>query len=148
MKPRNNHPTRLWGSAWSFPTFVILLFGSMAFIPATNRTGEERELQTAFELVCLERASIDFTVEEEGVIFATAEWTPQGTPAALILYGPGQMNYYERKEGKGPLKVEFTVTARHLARGTDWSIAVLNQKEEKISGMLLVRFPGKDPKAF
>lgn len=106
-------------------------------------------MQTAFDLVCLARASIDFMVEEEGVIFATAEWTPQESPAALILYGPGQMNYYVRKDGKGPLKLEFTVTARHLSRGKEWSVAVLNQQEEKISGMLTVRFPGKEtPKAF
>ncbi len=149
MKLRKNHPERLWGSAWCFPAFVLLLFVSMAFLPSADRNEGEKELQTAFTLCCMERATIDFNVTELGVITAEAEWLPAESPAALILYGPGQMNYYVRKDGKSPHKLEFTVTEKYLARGTEWSIVVLNQEQDaKISGMLKVRFPGEAPKSF
>lgn len=103
-------------------------------------------MQTAFSLGCLERVSIDFIFTEPGVITAEAEWLPADSPAALLLYGLGQMNYYLRKEGKSGQKLEFTVTDRHIARGTEWSVVVLNQQDVKISGLLKVRLPGEEPK--
>lgn len=105
-------------------------------------------MQTAFSLVCLERATIEFTVAEPGTIYADAEWTPQEHAAVLILYGPGQMNYYLRKDGVSPQRIEFNVTERHVARGNEWSIVVLNQQDERISGILKVKFPGEEPKSF
>jgi len=148
MKPRNNHPTRIRGRAWGFPAFVLLIFVSMAFLPSANRPAAEKEMQTAFSLVCLERAAIEFNVTEPGTIYADAEWTPQEQPGVLILYGPGQMNYYLRQDGKSPQKIEFNVTERHVARGSEWSIIVLNQNDERILGILKVKFPGEEPKSF
>ncbi len=148
MKPRNNHTTRLWGSAWGFPAFALLAFVSLAFLPSSDRSAGQKEMQAAFELCCMERATIEFNLTLPGVITAEAEWLPTVSPAALILYGPGQMNYYLRNNGESPQKLEFNVTERHVARGTEWSIVVLNQQDVKISGMLKVRFPEEEPKSF
>lgn len=143
MKPYNNHFTHRWGLVSVVPVLVLLL---MAFFPAERKAASDREMQMAFSLACLERASIDFHVTEPGTITADADWLPADAPAVLLLYGPGQMNYYLRKEGKGSQKLEFAVTERYLARGTEWSVAVLNQQEAKISGLLKVHFPGEEPK--
>lgn len=143
MKPYNHHFIGLWGLVSGVPAFILLL---MAFVPIEKPADTEREMQTAFSLVCMERASIDFIVTEPGSITADAEWLPADANAVLLLYGPGQMNYYLRKEGKSGQKLEFTVTDRHIARGTEWSVAVLNQQDTKISGLLKVHFPGEEPK--
>lgn len=143
MKPRINSFLGSWGLVSGIPAFILLL---MAFVPYQRSAPSEREMQTAFSLGCLERADIDFILTEPGVITAEAEWLPADSPAALLLYGPGQMNYYLRKEGKSGEKLEFTVTDRHIARGTEWSVVVLNQQDTKISGLLKVRLPGEEPK--
>jgi hypothetical protein len=143
MKPHNNHCMGRWGLVSGFPVLVLLL---MAFLPADRSATLDREMQTAFSLVCLERVSIDFNVTEPGNISADAEWLPADSPAVLLLYGPGQMNYYLRKEGKSGQKLEFTVTERHITRGSEWSVVVLNQQDTKISGLLKVHFPGEEPK--
>lgn len=143
MKPRNNHFFGRWGLVSGVPALILLM---MAFVPLERSANSEREMQTAFSLVCLERVSIDFQVAQPGVITADAEWLPADSSAVLLLYGPGQMNYYVRKEGNSGQKIDFNVTERHITRGTEWSVAVVNQHDIKISGLLKVHFPGEEPK--
>lgn len=143
MKPSNKHFAAFWRLVSGLSIFLLML---TAFIPVKNTVCIDRESQMVFSLGCLERATLEFKITEPGIITAEAEWLPAESPAVLLLYGPGQMNYYFRQEGNSGRKMEFTVTERHIARGTDWSVAVLNQQDTKISGLLKVHFPGEEPK--
>lgn len=42
---------------------------------------------------------------------------------ALILNGPGQIGYYERKDDVAP-ELQYTVTQQQLTRGTEWTATV------------------------
>ena len=67
-----------------------------------------------------------FSVTTPGTIKINAHWKGNANQVALILNGPGQTNYYDRKDGSSPLSIEFPVTEEHIQKGTLWKAKIAN----------------------
>jgi hypothetical protein len=65
-----------------------------------------------------------FEVTRPGPIQATLTWESEACPLTLILNGPGQVGYYQRKDGASPLSFEFAVTEDLIAKGKEWAVTV------------------------
>ena len=63
-----------------------------------------------------------FQITQPGPIKANLTWDSKDCPLSMILNGPGQTGYYQRKDGPSPLAFEFAVTETHIAKGKDWTI--------------------------
>ncbi|MEM8839295.1 MAG: hypothetical protein AAGE89_14465 [Pseudomonadota bacterium] len=59
-----------------------------------------------------------------GMVRALVDYDPEHGPVALILNGPGQVGYFERKNGVSPLEIRFEVTPELLERGDVWRVSV------------------------
>lgn len=80
---------------------------------------------------------ISITIKEPTHIKVTATWMQKETKLALILNGPGQVGYYERKDGYPPLTLEFEVSKDLVARGSNWKISIVNYNRGiKVNGSL------------
>ena len=86
--------------------------------PLTPATARPNQLPAG------ERREIFFEVQKPGKITLDASFS--GTGLALILNGPGQVGYYARQDGNGPLNAEYTVTEADLAKGTAWRASLVN----------------------
>ncbi len=102
-------------------------------------------IEKAFKLDNFAKETIELTVEQPGSIVATAEWEPKKAELALILFGPGQMNYYRRSDGKSPLELTYTVSELDTADGSAWRVKLVNQSGETVEGMMRVHYPAAAP---
>jgi hypothetical protein len=102
----------------------------------------QHEVSKTFSLACMERAEIEFTTDTLGLIKSEATWSPTAT-AALILYGPGKMNHFARTDGQGLTTLVFSVSDNILSKGKSWRVALVNQTDTVITGILKVSFPEK-----
>ncbi len=83
-------------------------------------------------------------VEVPGQIDIEVDWTGDATELALILNGPGQIGYYNRRDGAGPLRISFNVTSALISKGSTWTISICNFSGSGFArGMLKVRYPLK-----
>ena len=98
-------------------------------------------------------------VTAPGKISASAYWTGD-EEFSLILNGPGQVNYYERKDGKSPLALEFYVTPELAKQGDHWTVSLKYfpkaeasksgwrirtiSAHQKIKAMLKITYPTRD----
>ena len=124
-------------------SILLLLVLSTSFLNAPA----DGYIEKPFSLENFAKATVELTVEQPGDIVATAEWNPKKAELALILFGPGQMNYYRRSDGKSPLELTFTVTAQDTAEGSAWRLKLVNQSGESVEGMLRISFPEGRPAA-
>jgi len=105
---------------------------------------QKKTITRDFNLVGLNREVIDFEVTAPGPIEAKATWRGKATTLALILNGPGQTGYYERKDGQSPLSLTFNVTNRHLSLGKMWKISVANfSSTAEAQGRVQISYPEK-----
>ena len=98
---------------------ALLAALSIAAVPGLANTGPQ-----GFIIGNNSSAVFDFTVNTTGTLNITASWL--GVKLALILNGPGQTGYYQRVEGNSPLSVNQYVSARILARGSNWRAKLVN----------------------
>lgn len=77
-----------------------------------------------FELKSTGEAEFSLTIGAAGKIRATASWTGTATSLALILNGPGQTQYYARRDGGSPLTLEFDLTPGLLNKGNSWKLTL------------------------
>ena len=63
---------------------------------------------------------------------------------ALILFGPGQMNYYRRSDGKSPLELTYKVTEVDTAEGSSWCVKLVNQSGETVEGIIRIHYPAAE----
>ena len=118
-------------------TLVILAF--TAFVPQTGTI--PGELEKAFTLAKGARQATELIIDTPGILKAEAEWEPQSAELGLILFGPGQMNYYVRKDGTSPQKLEYEITEHDLKEGNTWKISVVNMLTDKVTGKVRINYP-------
>ncbi len=88
------------------------------------------------------REIVEFEVTNTGEIEAKAEWAGTAKTIALILNGPGQVQYYAREDGKSPLTLTYEVPHNILSLGKKWKISVVNFNSGKTAqGKVLVTYP-------
>lgn len=88
-----------------------------------------------------DRDVFTFEVNTTGTIRIEARWSGS-TPLALILNGPGQTGYYQRKDGSSPLVVIQDVTPEILARGTQWQASIVNfSRSGGAFGQVAIEYP-------
>ena len=124
--------------AGSMLGFLLLFLLGASFQSAPPSDGL---IEKGFTLDNFAKETIELTIEQPGSIEATAEWSPEKAELALILFGPGQMNYYRRSDGKSPLELSFTVTEQDTAEGSSWRLKLVNQSGETVEGKLRVSYP-------
>lgn len=118
--------------------FLLLFVLSTSFQSALPADGF---IEKAFSLDNFAKETVELVVEQPGSIVATAEWNPKKAELGLILFGPGQMNYYRRSDGKSPLQLNFAVTEVDTAEGSSWRIKLVNQSGETVEGILRISYP-------
>lgn len=105
-------------------------------------------LSRAFSLSGVGSQAVDIEIKAAGRIEARAEWTGSAATLALILNGPGRVNYYARKDGQSPLTLTFEVTADLLALGSAWKLSVSNfGARTQAQGTVRVAYPGAPQQA-
>ena len=124
--------------AGSMLGFLLLFLLGASFQSAPPSDGL---IEKGFTLDNFAKETIELTIEQPGSIEATAEWSPEKAELALILFGPGQMNYYRRSDGKSPLELSFIVTEQDIAQGASWRLKLVNQSGETVEGKLRVSYP-------
>jgi len=82
-----------------------------------------------------DQREIFFEVQKPGKIIMDASFS--GTELALILNGPGQLGYYARVDGPGPLHLEYNVTNTELLKGTAWRASLVNFSSKPASDVQL-----------
>ena len=88
-----------------------------------------------------DRNEFNFEVTTPGTIRAQAQWSGN-VALALILNGPGQVGYFDRKDGNSPLVVTYQVTQETINKGTAWKISVVNfSKTVAATGNIRIEYP-------
>jgi hypothetical protein len=88
------------------------------------------------------RQEFEFTVRAEGAIRVEARWTGSAARLTVILNGPGQTGYYQRREGGSPVAVTQDVTPEILGRGPGWKVTVVNFGQSgSAQGTLTITYP-------
>lgn len=123
------------------PALLLLFVLNASF---RNTQPVDKLIEKAFRLENFAKETIELTVEQPGTITATAEWEPKKAELGLILFGPGQMNYYRRSDGKSPLELTYTVSEVDTAEGAAWRLKLVNQSGETVEGMLRVSYPATE----
>jgi len=103
-------------------------------------------LQQVFELSTEfgDREVLRFDVTTPGRIVSEAVWRGSATNLSLILHGPAQVGYYARQDGSSPLRLEFEVTDKLLALGTEWRLSVVNSDPAgRASGRVVLTHPSR-----
>ena len=72
------------------------------------------------------REIFEFELTNTGIIEAKAEWSGTSQKLALILNGPGRVQYYARKDGKSPQSLRYKVSGDILSKGKTWKLSVVN----------------------
>lgn len=121
----------------------LLLFVLNASFQSTSLA--DGIIEKAFKLDNFARETIELTVEQPGNIVARAEWSPKKAELGLILFGPGQMNYYRRSDGRSPLELAYPVTEQDTTEGFAWRVKLVNQSGETVEGLLRISYPAAEP---
>lgn len=72
------------------------------------------------------REIFEFELTNTGIIEVKAEWIGTAQKLALILNGPGRVQYYSRKDGKSPVALRYKVRDDILSLGNTWKLSVVN----------------------
>jgi hypothetical protein len=130
---------------------LIVLWNSPQNVMAKERIGvqqlnvstqQETSITRHFYLKGKTREMVEFEVTNTGTIEAKAEWAGKAKTLALILNGPGQVQYYAREDGKSPLTLSYEVPQNILSLGKKWKISVVNFKSGTIAqGKVQVTYP-------
>ena len=82
-----------------------------------------------------------FMVTRPGTIHIKLSWKGAEN-LALILNGPGQVGFYDRKDGRSPLSIVYKVTPEILRRGRKWKASAINfSKRGSASGNITIKHP-------
>jgi len=95
----------------------------------------------SFSISGQSEADFDLSLEASGRVMAFASWTGAATSLALILNGPGQVQYYARRDGPSPLKLEFEITSELLNKGKDWKLSLVSFQSGDAQGNILFQLP-------
>ncbi len=130
---------------------LIVLWNSPQNVMAKERIGvqqlnvstqQKTSITRQFYLKGGTREIVEFEVTNTGKIEAKAEWAGTAKPLALILNGPGQVQYYARKDGKSPLTLTYEVPHNILSLGKKWKVSVVNFNSGTIAqGKVQVTYP-------
>nr|QNO53197.1 hypothetical protein NDOAJMFA_00047 [Methanosarcinales archaeon ANME-1 ERB6] len=115
--------------------FVVLIMGLLAGSVSVATIEEE--------IVVSEKNpfSIEFTVEETGVIYAEVELKGAIEEIELILESPsGEVK--RDVWGEMPLSLKYEVSKDDIAEGTEWKISVRSGLSERAYGTLKITYPG------
>ncbi|MCB0593572.1 MAG: hypothetical protein H6557_34930 [Lewinellaceae bacterium] len=126
----------------SMLAFLLLFALNTSF---QNTQPADGIIEKAFSLENFAKETIELNVEQPGLITARAEWAPQKAELALILFGPGQMNYYRRSDGRSPLELAYPVTEQDTTEGFAWRVKLVNQSGETVEGLLRISYPAAEP---
>jgi hypothetical protein len=106
-------------------------------------TSQKASIERDFSLTGRNREVIELELKTAGKIVVKAEWRGTASSLALILNGPGQKQYYARKDGKSPLSLTFNVTSRLLSLGKTWKVSVVNFSSRAAArGKVQITYPG------
>lgn len=134
--------TKIMKKSFLFLSAAVVLLCFTGTLQASQSKAFSFSLTSAYG----SRDVFDFTVKEKGTISVMATWSGGAAELSLILNGPGQTNYYARKNGKSPLKLTYSVTASDLRKGSNWKISVVNfSRRGSAKGTLNLSYPGKSP---
>lgn len=125
-----------------FAIVAVSLSGALDRVSAQVQAQKSSVLNRAFDLSGQGREVMELEITAAGKLEAKAEWTGNADKVALILNGPGQTQYYARKDGRSPLSLVFNVTASQLAKGNDWKLSVAVFGDGTAKGKVEVRLPG------
>jgi hypothetical protein len=120
------------GLSFWVPLLIILFL-------AGNATADTYSFSVSSTLG--DRDTFNFTVNSIGTINAGATWTGTAANLALILYGPGQVDYYARKDGPSPLSLNYTVTSADLSKGSGWTLSIVNFRGGDATGTATKTYP-------
>ncbi|MGB9906294.1 MAG: hypothetical protein ACPLRR_02770 [Candidatus Saccharicenans sp.] len=79
-----------------------------------------------FSITGAGEAGFSLTIGAAGKIKATASWTGTSGSLVLILNGPGQTQYYARRDGGSPLTLEYEITQELLQKGNGWKLSLVS----------------------
>ena len=96
----------------------------------------------AFSIAGANEAEFSLVVGAPGRIRVTVTWSGTASSLALILNGPGQTQYYARRDGGSPLNLEFDLTQELLNRGSSWKISLVSFKSDvSAQGSIIFQLP-------
>ncbi|MCB0578234.1 MAG: hypothetical protein KDD10_02845 [Phaeodactylibacter sp.] len=141
MKAGNSYSVwiKVLGGVIALPLLLVL---NTSFQSAPSSDGYTEK---AFKLDNFAKEVVELEVTQPGNIIATAEWHPGKAELALILFGPGQMNYYRRSDGGSPLELKYAVKEVDNAEGSAWRVKLVNQSGEAVEGVLRISYPEASP---
>jgi hypothetical protein len=77
-----------------------------------------------------------------GAISAQSVWTGSPNNLALIINGPGQVNFYAREDGGSPLSVNYNVTPADFAAGSNWLVRLVSfSPNTNTDGLINITYP-------
>ena len=91
-----------------------------------NATQQTNIITRGYSIRGSNREIVEFELTNTGVIEVKAEWSGTAQKLALILNGPGRVQYYARKDGKSPMVLRYKVSGDILSLGKTWKISVVN----------------------
>jgi hypothetical protein len=101
------------------------------------------KIQRIFGLVPKGREIIDLLVDTEGEISVSVVWSDGPDSLAVILNGPGQINYYARQDGRSPITLTYAISSQDMSRGQKWQVSVVNFSIRSASQVTaIIEFPG------
>lgn len=87
------------------------------------------------------RAIFPIEVLCPGQIRAWASWSGSAQTMALILNGPGQVGYFDRKDGRSPLAVSSPVSTANIQQGRRWWVSLVNFSGGTANGSVTIDYP-------
>ncbi|MCX8160212.1 MAG: hypothetical protein N3G18_04680 [Candidatus Saccharicenans sp.] len=135
----------------------LLLFIQVIYLPLQAEPGA-RQIQPMKRVVPLNQkivsqtmnfsitgtgeAAFSLSIGTAGKIRATTSWTGTAGSLALILNGPGQTQYYARRDGGSPLNLEFEISQELLAQGNGWKLRIASfQPGISAEGKIILELP-------
>ncbi|MCW3134083.1 MAG: hypothetical protein N2V78_07145, partial [Methanophagales archaeon] len=118
--------------------FVVLIIGLiMGFLAGSVSAATiEKEIIVSGK----NPISIEFTVEETGVIYAEIELKGAIEEIELILESPA--GEVKKEGGEIPLSLKYEVSKDDIAEGTEWKISVKSGLSGRADGTLKITYPG------
>ena len=130
------YPSIFWFSLLC--TILLSPTISNAQVKKTLAIQEKFELGPSFG----DRHRYKIDIDKPGRININVIWEGTAAQLALILNGPGQKNYYARKDGESPMKLEFAMTSDVIAKGKSWTISIINfGNSGSARGVVTVDYP-------
>lgn len=125
--------------------FALMIALSLAALSIQARAATETHTFTLGETSGT-RQEFSFRVPAVGTIRVEARWTGDPAKLTLILNGPGQTAYYQRREDRSPLVIVQDVTEEILRKGQDWKVSVVNfGPRVAVSGTMTITYPETFP---